>query len=214
MQTDCMKRRCLQAAALAAACLAGCTPEDPHGDGNESEVISRVALTFTPTAGGEARVFEFSDPDGDGGISGMADVITLSAGIEYTLSITLENSLADPPVDIAAEVADEAEDHMIFIVGDVAGPASLAGASLVMHAYADRESDYGANEVGDDLPLGLENTITATMAGEGTFRVILRHLPPVNDQPQKSADLPMDLAEGRELPGSVDVDVSFALTVE
>lgn len=214
MQTDCMKRWARQlglGGALLAA--AGCPPEVPDG-GDASEVISRVTLSFTPTAGGEARVFAFTDPDGDGGMSGMAETITLAAGVEYTLTIGLENSLSDPPVDIGAEVGAEAEEHMIFIVGDVAGPASLAASALVTHAYADRESDYGANEVGDDLPLGLEDTITATTAGEGTFRVILRHLPPVNDVPQKSAALPMDLAEGRELPGSVDVDVSFALTVE
>lgn len=186
---------------------------DDHGQEDENEVISRVELTFTPTGGGAPRVFAFTDPDGDGGVSGMADTVELAAGVEYDLAVRFINSIADPPSDISEEIEAEAEDHLVFVTGDVSGPASSSSPALVTHAYADSESDYGENAVGDDLPVGLANTITAGAAGEGELRIILRHLPPLNDQPQKTAELPADLAEGRDLPGSVDADITFELVV-
>ncbi len=103
---------------------------------------------------------------------------------------------------------------MLFILGDVMGPASTLAGALLQHAYADLESDYGDNAVGEDLPVGLANTITTGTAGEGQLRVVLRHLPELNGEPQKSADLPAQLAAGADLPGSVDVDVTFELVVQ
>jgi hypothetical protein len=217
MQSHCKKILGLAtpAGALAAALVAAaCEGHDPgHDHDHENEVISRVELIFTPTGGGAPLVFAFDDPDGDGGVSGSADTIELAAGVEYTLAVRFQNSLVDPPEDLTDEIKGEAEDHLVFVVGDVAGPAASAPTALVTHAYADVESDYGENAVGEDLPVGLIHTITGSAAGEGKLRVILRHLPEVNGQPQKTADLPADLAAGRDLPGSVDADVSFDLVV-
>lgn len=212
MQKICKQRDRALALAAAIAAAGACVPGDGPGHGDENEIISRVELTFTPAGGGEARVFAFDDPDGDGGVSGMADRVELAAGVEYALSVRFINGIADPPEDITEEVAAEAEDHMVFLAGDVAGPGSSTAPALLTHAYADRESDYGEN-TGDDLPVGLANTITGDVAGAGVLRVILRHVPPLNDLPQKTADLPADLAAGRDLPGSVDADVTFELVV-
>lgn len=213
MQTHCKKDLRAWTAALAVALAAvGCT-EDAHDHGDENEIISRVELTFTPTGGGDPLVFQFDDPDGDGGVSGTSDRIELAAGVEYTLAVRFLNGLAAPPEDITEEVRAEAEDHLVFVVGDVSGPASSSANPLAVHAYADKESDYGANAVGDDLPVGLVNTFTTQSAGSGELRLLLRHLPPINDQPQKTGDLPQQLAAGDELPGSVDVDVAFDLVV-
>ena len=214
MQSDCicLPRVGALASALALA-LSAAACETSDSDHDENEVISLVELTFTPTGGGAPLVFEFNDPDGDGGVSGVSDRIDLTAGIEYSMGVRFVNSLAEPPDDITEEVKAEAEDHLVFVLGDVAGPASTASSALVTHAYADRESDYGANAVGDDLPVGLVNTITAKDAGSGKLRLILRHLPELNAQPQKTGDLPGELAAGRDLPGSVDVDISFDLVV-
>lgn len=214
MQSDCicLPRVGALAAALALALSAAACESSDH-DHDENEIISLVELTFTPTGGGAPLVFEFNDPDGDGGVSGVSDRIDLAAGVEYSLGVRFVNSLAEPPDDITEEVKAEAEDHLVFVLGDVAGPASTASSALVNHAYADLESDYGANAVGDDLPVGLVNTITAKDAGSGKLRLILRHLPELNGQPQKTAELPGELAAGRDLPGSVDVDISFDLVV-
>ncbi|PRP91276.1 hypothetical protein ENSA5_56890 [Enhygromyxa salina] len=194
----------------ATGCVTGDDDHDDHDhddDGDhdhETEVISRVELTFTPTGGGDAVTAAFSDPDGDGGTSGTSEPIELTAGTEYELTITLTNDLEDPPVDITEEIREEAEEHQIFIADD---------ALLLTTAYADLESDYGSNTVDEDLPVGLVQTVTAETAGTGNFRVILRHLPELNDSPQKTAGLEEDFAAGTALPGDVDVDVSFELTV-
>lgn len=215
MQTDCNRRHRVQAlaAALCVAISAGACGDDGDGHSHDNEVISLVELTFTPTGGGTPLVFEFTDPDGDGGVSGMADPIDLAAGVEYTLGVRFVNTLAEPAEDLTEEVKEEAEDHLVFILGDVSGPASMASTVLVTHAYADKESDYTTNAVGDDLPVGIRSTITTKDPGEGQLRVMLRHLPELNGAPQKSGDLPRELAEGKDLPGSPDVDVSFDLVV-
>ncbi len=211
----------LLAGALA---VGGCDSEDGHDDehdhdhdhDHDSEVISTVSLTFTPQGGGDAVVAAFSDPDGDGGMSGSAEPITLVAGTTYDLAITFSNELESPAVDITEEIEEEAEDHQIFITGmGVGGPASADDvAALVNHAYADTESTYGADSVGEDLPVGLANTITAAMAGTGTFSVRLQHLPPLNDAAQKVPGLADRLSAGEALPGDTDVAVEFELTVE
>jgi hypothetical protein len=173
-----------------------------------------VELTFTPDDGGTPVVASFADPDGDGGVSGTSEDIALALGTSYALEIALRNELVDPPVDITGEIEADAEEHLFFLLGDaVSGPASSSGTALVTTGYADLESDYGANDVGEDLPVGLRHTIEATSAGTGQLRVMLRHLPALNGEPQKSADLPAELADGNQLPGEVDVDVRFDLSV-
>lgn len=185
-----------------------------HGDEcNPPEIISHVELTFTPEGGGDPVVAAFDDPDGDGGMSGTFDEIELEPAMTYTLTITLTNTLEDPPEDITEEIEHEAEDHLFIIYGDaVMGPGSTDG-TLVTHAYADVESDYGHNDVGDDLPVGLKNTITTNEEGEGHFSVMLRHIPELNGNPQKEAGLPEEFAAGGSLPGDVDVDLEFELHV-
>jgi hypothetical protein len=191
---------------LAAACdgPAGSGGGDTDGGGAQSEQITRVELTLSPDTGGTPVVAAFSDPDGDGGASGTSDPITLSADTTYALSVTFANELADPAEDVTAEIEAEAEEHQIFFYGDAVD-------GLLTHAYADMESSYGSNDVGDDLPVGLANTITTAAAGTGTLRVRLQHMPPVNDTPVKEAGLADAFPS---LPGEPDADVSFDVTVQ
>jgi hypothetical protein len=72
------------------------------------------------------------------------------------------------------------------------------------HAYAD------ANR----LPIGLANTIVAASGG-GQLTVTLRHLPPVNNAPVKTADLAAQVRAGGfgAIGGSTDVQVDFSVTV-
>ncbi len=195
--------------------LAACADE-PGGSAPETaEQITRVALTFTPDGGGASVTAAFSDPDGDGGVSGSSEPVTLAAGTTYALTIAFSNELFDPPEDITAEIEAEAEEHIVLVHGDaVAGPATSSGSALLTHAYADVESDYGADIVGDDLPVGLANTVTTAAAGTGVLSVMLRHVPELNGQPQKTADLPGRFAAGDTVAGDVDADVDFDVTVQ
>ncbi|MCA9684670.1 MAG: hypothetical protein KC457_20965 [Myxococcales bacterium] len=188
--------------ATAALTIPGCGDGNVVG-GDESEIISRVELHFTPVGGGETLSFAFSDPDGDGGVSGEAQRIELGADTDYRLELRLYNDLVTPAVDIGEEIADEAEEHMFLFATDLGN-----------YSYDDLESDYGADAIGDDLPVGLVHTVAADVAGAGNFRVVLRHLPELNGTPQKAADLPQLFADGDALPGDVDVDVVFELVVQ
>lgn len=190
---------------------------DDHGhDHNESEIITTVTLTFTPDGGGEPVVASFEDPDGDGGVSGMSDSITLAADTTYTLAVSFSNDLEDPPEDITPEIEEEAEEHQIFVYGSaVQGPATGDAANAILtHTYADMESTYGANAVGDDLPVGLANQIVTGAAGTGDLQIMLRHLPDLDGEPVKVTGLAEELAAGEALPGDVDVDVQFSVTVQ
>jgi hypothetical protein len=202
-------------AVAGALVLPGCIDDGPGSD-NESEVITTVRLTFTPPGGGAPVVAAFTDPDGDGGVSGMADPIALGLGITFDLGIELLDELQDPVQDITAEVKEEAEEHQVFVTGTaVEGPATVANPiAPVLHSYGDVESNYGDDAVDDDLPVGLANTITARVAGTGTFVVTLRHLPEIDGRPQKVAGLAERLAAGEPLPGEVDASVEFELTVQ
>ena len=192
------------------------TEDDSHGhdtDGghNEEELITTVTLTFT-AEGQDPITVSFDDPDGPGGASGTADDIALAADTTYAVEVGFFNALENE--DISTEIAAEAEEHQILVYGDsVTGPASM-GDSLLTHAYDDVESDYTENTVGDDLPVGLANTITTGAAGSGELHVMLRHLPPLNDEPQKTADLASMFAAGESVAGGVDADVHFDVTVE
>lgn len=192
-------------ACLSAVFLAACGEEDlenPAPD-NAEEVITTLKLTFTPEGGGAAINAEFKDADGDGGAAPTQTPINLTAGTTYTLELELLNETVSPDDEeyvIGDEVRGEAEEHQLFFTGTAIGP-------VVTHAYADKESDYGANAVGADLPLGMKGTVTATAAGMGTFIVTLKHQPPVNGAPVKSAT--STIADG-----GTDLEVTFQLTAQ
>ena len=193
-------------ALFASLLLAACGGDDGH-DPNQEELITAVILTFTPTGGGAALVFEFDDPDGDGGEAPTVDPIELAPG-SYALTVGFENRLEDPPEDITVEVEDEGDEHQVFFTGDaVDGPASDNPGAPLMHAYDDQDIDGN--------PIGLRNTIVAA-AGTGELTVTLRHMPPVNDQPVKTADTASEVRDGgfSAIGGENDAQVDFAVTVQ
>ena len=194
--------------ALALVLPLGCIEVDnPDPPANDQEVITTVTLTFTPAAGAVV-VAAHADPENDG--APVIDPITLTNGTTYALSVTFENELEAPAEDITVEVDAESADHQVIVYGDgVEGPATGANAArLVTHAYADEDENA--------LPIGLENTVVAVAAGAADLRLMLRHLPPESDTPVKVATIASDFAAGGStaIPGDVDADVTFPLTVE
>ncbi len=185
--------------------LAACGGDD-GGSVDPQEVITTATLTFTPTGGGAAVTASFDDPDGPGGAAPVIDPISLPAA-SYTLGVRFLNGLETPPEDITLEVADEANQHQVFFTGTaVNGPASDRAGAPLTHAYADRDVN--------DLPVGLQNTITAT-TGTGQLTVTLRHLPPVNGTAVKTAELAGTVKTSglAAIGGESDAMVSFDVTV-
>jgi hypothetical protein len=184
--------------------IAACGDDGTIPDNNE--VITTVALGFTPT-GGAATVFEFDDADGPGGAAPMIDPIAIAPGTS-TLTIRFLNRLEDPPEEITDEVDDESDQHQLFFTGTaVNGPATNNPGAPLTQTYADTDSN--------GLPVGLDNTITAT-AGTGTLTVTLRHLPPINGTAVKVPDLAAQVKAGgvESIGGSTDASVTFTVTVQ
>ncbi len=174
---------------------------------NENEVITTVTLTFTPAADGVPMTFEIDDPDGDGGAAPTVDSIELAPGI-YSLAVGLENRLEMPAEDITAEVADEGDEHQLFFTGSaVDGPATANPGAPLMLTYSDQDRNA--------LPIGLTLSVNA-IEGTGELIVTLRHLPPLNDEPAKTAELAAEVRDGgfAAIGGSTDAQVSFPVTVQ
>lgn len=173
---------------------------------NPPEFISRVTLTFTPL-GGTPIVASFDDPDGDGGDPPTIDPIDLVDGTDYTLTVDFLNALEDPPEDITLEVRDEADEHQVFLTGTgVVGPASDQASAPLVHTYLDMDIN--------GLPVGLTNAISAS-SGTGMLTVTLRHLPPIDDAPTKTADVAAQVKAGgfAAIAGESDAQVTFLVTV-
>ncbi len=173
----------------------------PLGNGalNEQEVITSMILTFTPPTG-PAVTAELDDPDGDGGEVPTVQPIVLVPG-DYTLTVRLQNRLADPPEEVTDEVRDESDAHLFLFTGSAVAPGGP-----ITQRYADSDAN--------GLPIGLENTITAR-SGAGTLVVTLRHMPP-ELPPVKAADTVQQAQDSGidSLGGSTDATVAFMVTVQ
>lgn len=187
--------------------LAACSDTTTPTETNEGEVITTAELTFTPTSGGEAKVFTWTDPEDDG--SPVVDPIVLLDAEDYTLSVRFLDALSSPAEDLTDEIDAESAEHQVFFTGTaVDGPAGTGSAAVVTHAYDD--TDAGG------LPVGLASTLTTTGAGTGTFTVTLQHLPAQDGTAVKGADLAGVVASDGlgALPGDLDFSGTFDLTVE
>ncbi len=143
---------------------------------NEEEVIDRVTLIFTPTAGGDPIVAVASDPDGPGPIDLQGEDITLMESTDYELSIMLENTIEGE--DITAEIMEEDDEHLFLFA---------FGEELFEDPDGNGNTDNRADPINyndqDDngLPVGLSTSWTTACTDEGsvvdTFRVVLKHQP-------------------------------------
>jgi hypothetical protein len=195
---------CLASLCLVATMLVACGDEAVRAD--EPEFITTVTLAFTPAGGGTAVTASFDDPDGDGGDPPVVDPIDLVAGTTYTATVAFLNKLEEPPEDITLEIVDESDEHQLFFTGTaVTGPASDRPGAPLTHTYADSDAN--------GLPIGLANMFAAA-TGTGELTVTLRHLPPLNDTPTKSAELAAEVQAGgfSVIGGETDAPVSFTVT--
>lgn len=181
-----------------------CGDNDPKKE-DVPEMITRVTLTFTPTAGSPI-VVTATDPDGEGVQDIKTDgAIELAKSTDYTLTIELTNSLADPndeAYDVTHEVEEEGDEHMFFF-GWTGNAFSEPEGDGNIDQRADAV-DYSTSLDSGGLPLGLTTKWkSASITTEGaSFRVILKHQPELKSQTSKSTD------------GETDLDVTFDLTVE
>lgn len=171
----------------AAAFLASCEPNDPHGD-NDEEVIT--TLTVDLVADGTSAQFSYVDLDGDGGDAPTITADNLLANTTYTGSITLLNESETPAEDITAEIQDEDEDHQFFFA---------SSSSNITVTYDDQDADGN--------PVGLSFTLVTGDATSETFTVTLRHEPDKTGTGVADGDI-------TNAGGETDIEVDFSFDIE
>lgn len=190
MFSECSSRRFLALGAVALVTMATACGDSSTAPGGESEVISRVTITLTPSGGGTALTAYIDDADGNGPTAPSAQVGTLSLtrGVTYTGAIKFENRLVNPAEDITTEVRSEANEHRVFYT------VSSTGVTLTT---TDVDSQ--------NRPLGTAFTkaigATAT-TGAGTVGVVLCHY-----------DNVAKVATATSCAGETDINVSFNFTI-
>lgn len=190
--------------------IAACGDDGSSCSGSNclEEVITTVTLTLTPSGGGAPIVAEFDDPDGDGGDPPMIDSLALVDGTTYAVTVGFQNRLETPAEEITDEVRDEAVDHQIFFTGSaVTGPASASPSAAITHSYTDTDAN--------GLPIGLANQFVVGAGAGGDLIVTLRHMPPLNGTPVKTADAAATVkAMGFSgIGGENDAQVTFPVAV-
>ncbi len=173
--------------------------EDPNAPPceNEEEIITDVVLTWTPVDGGDPVVARAQDPDGEGPLDlEILDDINLVESTEYTMAVTLANSIENE--DITVEIMEEDDEHMFFFAFTEGVFDSPTGDGNVDN----RPDPVNYNDMDENgLPVGLSTTwnTPANMGFGGTFRIVLKHQPGVKSETSTVDD------------GSTDVDLTFNL---
>ncbi len=186
--------------AILAACVlfSSCGDDDVPAEENEEEVITNVTLTFTPTSGTPV-VATYIDADGEGSLDPVLTEIDLEPNTTYTLSINLQNLLADDEEEqnITAEIEKTSDEHQFFfgwtdgIFSDPSGTGNIAPSTGEVN-YGDTDRDSSNN------PVGLSGTTFTTGDGTvatGTFQVVLKHQPNIKTATTTSEDGESDIDE-------------------
>ena len=182
--------RILSLGAVALLALSTACGDSTTAPGGETEIISRVSLTVTPTGGGAPQTIYIDDPDGNGPTAPSAQVgaLTLTRGVTYAGTVKFENRLVNPVEDITTEVLGEPNQHRVFY--------SVSSAGVTVTAM-DADSQ--------NRPLGVAFTkaVAANAAtGAGTIGVVLCHY---DSAPKVGSDT--------SCTGETDINVTFNISV-
>ena len=177
-------------ALLVSVSFVACNDDDDPEIPNEEELITTVTYTLVPNGGGSTVVFNFSDPDGDGGEAPVITGGSLEANKSYAGSLVLLNESESPAEDITEEIKEEDAEHQFFFTSTKAD---------VSVSYADQD--------GDGNPLGLSSILTTQSAGSGNLTIILRHEPDKNAAGVSAGDI-------TNAGGETDIEVTFPFDVQ
>ena len=180
---------------ISALCFTACSEDDDHdhddhGHGEHEEEITQLVYTLTNTANSaDVVTFTFTDEDGEDGADGITDVSgNLTANATYEGKLELLNLKEGE--DVGAEIAeDDAEDHEIFYITNVAGLQ-----------FTKTDVDANSN------PLGFDTDVTSGATGTGKLTISVVH----------EGKKPNDGTVTDALTGgaTTDVEVTFNVTVQ
>lgn len=175
---------------VSALFFSACSSDDDPEPENETEIITRVEMTFTNTLNpSDVVLAKFDDPDGAGGNEPTFTHPTLTAGTVYSVGIELYNDIEGE--NITLEIEEEDDEHQFFFI-----PTGNVFTSI---AYDD------IDPLGK--PVGLSSIFTTGAASTGTLRVVLRHMPDKNAAGVEEGIL-------NNAGGDTDIDIIFNVTVQ
>lgn len=179
---------------ISALTFTACSEDDDHDhddhDDHDELPITQVIYTLTnENNASDVVTFTFSDPDGEGGADGTAVTSgALTANATYTGAIQLLNM--EEGDDVGADIAaEDAEDHEIFYITNVAG---------LMFDTTDVDADSN--------PLGFDTDITAGAAGTGSLTISVVH---EGKKPNNGT-----VADALSGGGTTDIEIAFDVTVQ
>ena len=180
---------------ISALCFTACSEDDDHdhddhGHGEHEEEITQLVYTLTNTVNSaDVVTFTFTDEDGEGGADGISEVSgNLTANATYEGKLELLN--LEEGEDVGAEIAeDDAEDHEIFYITNVAGLQ-----------FTTTDVDANSN------PLGFDTDVTAGAGGTGVLTISVVH-----EGKKPNNGTVTDAVSGN---GTSDIEVTFDVTVE
>ncbi|ATL45964.1 hypothetical protein COR50_01625 [Chitinophaga caeni] len=159
---------------------------------NENEEISTVKLTFVNDADANDKVIAtWRSIDGNVTI----DSVKLKLNTTYTVNTDFIDENASPADTITNEIREESDEHHVFHLIFTQADASIADALTTVATITPLDKDE------NNLPVGLEYSVSTKEAFTGFYRVIVRH------QPDGAKD-------GTFAPGSTDVDTEFPLVIK
>jgi hypothetical protein len=177
--------------------IASCSSDDKilPAPVNEVEFITTVKMTFTPQSGGLDVVLQYKDLDGDGG---NEPIITANRSFEqskiYNGNIIIKNELANPPIDITAEIVSESLEHQFFY---------QTTGNIPQFRYANVASNFDRN----GKPFGIQSVFNTATASVGTLQLTLRHGPNKN-----GANVSNGIIDNAG--GATDIEVRFNIIIE
>ena len=158
---------------------------------NEEEVITTLRMVWTPQGSSSPVIFQFRDPDGDGGTAPTITSGALMANTTYGVSLELLNETKSPAGNITEEIMDEGTEHQFFF-------AVTQGITLTF-SYDDTDAN-GA-------PIGLNTTMQTGPAASGKLQVTLRH-----DLNKGATGVPQ--GDITNAGGETDIQVEFDLDIQ
>ncbi len=163
-----------------------CKKDDNNTPLNEEELITTLRLNLKESGSTTTQVFEFKDPDGEGGNAPTRfDPIVLVTGKTYTCDIEVLDESVTPAENITAEILAEANDHQFYF--------EPVGVNINI---------TNLNNDSRGLPVGLNSAWTTGAVSSGTLKVTLKHKPG-----NKAAGDPTS-------KGETDIEVTFPTSIQ
>lgn len=167
-----------------------CKKQDDVVPTDDNELITTVQLIFTDS-NNQSSTFSFQDKDGDPKTTpDKFDKITLNKNTDYTLSIKVFDETKSPMLDITKQIEEESDAHLFVFKINPASLLSIQASDLDKNGKAIGLKSKGKSQY---------------VPGNGKFRLILKHQPPINGKIVKTGD---------EDGGSTDVDLEFDLIIK